>query len=210
MGGGLQSGAALLTLFVSLSGAVAQTAPNLSGQFPTGIVPRWQAPNDLGEQTIRLPSPVLTIDWDQLFDQTVWGRRIISEQAQAANEQQQENDRIADGLIEEEKALTARRSTLPPAEFQTKAEAFDRRASQIRVEQSAKADALQRRFDGERNAFFDAMVPLLDEALRRRGAVVVLDQRAVIRALPESDVTPDMIALVDARMGDGKNPDKPE
>lgn len=209
---GLQGWLAAVVMGMVPMAALAQDQIG-ADDFPTGLTPGTAAPNqsrDPGEATIRLPSPVLTIDWEQLFDGTLWGKRIMADLARDTDAQKAENDRIADQLIAEEKALTDERGKIDAAVFQAKADAFDARATKIRAEQSAKGKALEQRYSDERNAFFGAMLPYLDEILRRRGAVVVLDQRAVIRALPEADVTPDMIALVDARVGDGPPEDDPD
>ncbi|WP_374291995.1 OmpH family outer membrane protein [Paenirhodobacter enshiensis] len=203
-----RAGMAVLLCLAAPAVAQQATAQPTGGadDYPTGVAPGSAvvaAPRDPGDALIRLPSPVLTIDWEQLFDGSRWGQRILADMQRDTGAQKAENDRIADQLIAEERALTEARGKIDAATFQARAEEFDARATKIRAEQSAKGKALEQRYNDARNAFFGAMVPLLDEVLHRRGAVVVLDQRAVIRALPEADVTPDMIALVDARMGEG-------
>lgn len=191
--------------------AAAQTftgnAPSPNDEYPTGVpasaLPISEPETHPRAEGLRLPSPVLTVDWEKLFDSTQWGQRIRSDLERATAAQRAENDRIADELIAEEKALTEKRGKIDTATFQQEADAFDAKATRIRTTQNAKAQALTQRFDAMRSAFFDRVAPLLDEVLRRRGAVVVIDQRAVIRALPEADATPDLISLIDTRYGDG-------
>jgi len=147
--------------------------------------------------------PVLTLDWEQLFEETLWGKRIRNDLSEASRALNAENNRIADDLIAEEKALTDKRPTMDPKEFRTEADAFDERATAIRNAQKAKAQALSQNFEEARQAFFGAVAPLLDDMLASRGAVVVLDRRVIIRGLAEADVTAELVKLVDARLGSG-------
>ncbi|WP_420343613.1 OmpH family outer membrane protein [Paenirhodobacter sp.] len=156
-----------------------------------------------GEPVIRLPNPVLTLDWEKLFDQALWGKKIRADLEAQSKDLQQENNRIADDLIAEEKALTDRRAGMEPTEFRNQANAFDERATGIRAAQKQKAQALSQHFDDARQAFFEAVAPLLDDILAKRGAVVVLDRRAIVRGAANADVTDDLIRLVDERFGAG-------
>lgn len=169
-----------------------------------GLVAAQQAQGGgRGEAVIRVPSPVLTLDWEALFEATRWGKRIRADLTTESRALSDENNRIADDLIAEEKALTERRATMDPAAFRTEANAFDERATGIRNAQKAKAQALSRRFEESRQAFFEAVTPMLDDILAKRGAVMVLDRRVIIRGLAEADVTDDLVRLVDGKLGDG-------
>jgi len=161
-----------------------------------------QAPAAAGTQA-QAPLPVLTLDFEKLFENTRWGKRIRTDLAAASQALNTENNRIADDLVAEEKDLTTRRATLAPDVFRKEADAFDQRATGIRNAQKAKAQALSTQFDADRQAFFNAVAPLLDEVLAARGAVVVLDRRAIIRGLNQADITDDLVALMDARRGEG-------
>lgn len=149
------------------------------------------------------PMPVLTLDWEQLFEQTLWGQRIKSDLTEASRALNAENNRIADDLVAEEKALTARRATMEPTAFRAEANAFDERATGIREAQKAKAQALTQSFEAARGEFFNAVAPLLDDILAQRGAAVVLDRRVIIRALAQADITAELAQLADARLGSG-------
>ncbi|TKD23045.1 OmpH family outer membrane protein [Rhodobacter capsulatus] len=147
--------------------------------------------------------PVLTLDFERLFDDTLWGKAIAAEMTRESTALAAENTRIADDLIAEEKSLTERRAKLTPAVFRAEADAFDERATGIRAAQKAKAQALTQSFEAARQAFFVASGPLIDEILTRRGAVMVLDRRAIIRGLEAADITEDLARLMDARLGAG-------
>ena len=62
---------------------------------------------------------------------------------------------------------------------------------------------MSQHFDDARQAFFEAVAPLLDDILAKRGAVVVLERRAIVRGAANADVTDDLIRLVDERFGAG-------
>ncbi|PZX27288.1 OmpH family outer membrane protein [Rhodobacter capsulatus] len=147
--------------------------------------------------------PVLTLDFERLFDDTLWGKAIAAEMTRESTALAAENTRIADDLIAEEKLLTERRAKLTPAAFRAEADAFDERATGIRAAQKAKAQALTQSFEAAQQAFFVASGPLIDEILTRRGAVMVLDRRAIIRGLEAADITEDLARLMDARLGAG-------
>lgn len=161
------------------------------------------APPARAEQTASPPVPVLTLDFERLFDNTLWGKRIVADMARDSAALNAENTRIADDLIAEEKSLTDRRSKLTPAAFRTEADAFDERATGIRAAQKAKAQALTQSYEEARQAFLVASGPLIDEVLTRRHAVMVLDRRAIIRGLEAADITEELARLMDARLGSG-------
>ena len=147
--------------------------------------------------------PVLTLDFERLFEGTRWGQRIAADLAAELAALSAENNRIAEDLIAEEKALTDRRAAMSPQAFRAEADAFDERATGIRAAQKAKAQALTQSHEAARQAFFSAVTPLIDEVLLGQGAVVVLDRRVIIRGLEAADITDDLVALADRRLGDG-------
>lgn len=193
--GPLRAAPVLAVLLAVLLGAMLGAAPGRAEQA---------APVAPGaESAVAQGAPVLILDFERLFDETRWGQRIAADLAAASSALNTENNRIADDLIAEEKALTERRAGMPAEQFRTEANAFDERATAIRAAQKAKAQSLSQSYDAARQGFFDAVAPLIDELLAGRGAVVVLDRRAILRALPQADITDDLVALIDARLGTG-------
>ncbi len=156
-------------------------------------------------QVIEVPSPILTLDWEELYTQSAWGRRVSAELEVASSALNRENSRIADGLVEEERSLTERRAKMAPEAFRTEADAFDQRVIGIRRAQETKARSLTAQADSERSRFITAAIELLDGMIEARGAVVVIDRRAIIRGAGAVDVTEDMVARADAALGDGQS-----
>ncbi|WP_415182980.1 OmpH family outer membrane protein [Phaeovulum sp.] len=195
-----------LTLMgVMAAGAVgAQTSDTaIASEGVTGTNIQAQAGED---GVILVPSPILTLDWERLYDSSLWGARVKTDMEAASTQLKAENTRISEGLVAEEKSLTERRSTMTPEAFRAEADAFDARVTDIRDAQEAKAHALSRRLDEERQAFISAAFPLLDEVLQARRAVAILDRRVIIRGAKDIDVTADLGARVDAALGDGRKP----
>jgi len=148
------------------------------------------------------PPPVLTLDQEELYLRSQWGQRVQASLEQRGREIAAENDRLADQFAAEEQELTALRQTLPPDEFRKRADEFDKRVVQVRRDRDAAARALQVEADEERKAFFRAVRPVLDALMRERGAVVVLDQRAIL-ASQSIDVTDALIERMDREIGAG-------
>ncbi|MEX1661791.1 OmpH family outer membrane protein [Thioclava sp. 15-R06ZXC-3] len=167
-------------------------APGLAQQAPSA------SPVPPAAQT-----PVLTLDWERLYDNSLWGKRVAREIETASADLRTENNRIAAQLEAEERDLTDRRPKMDPAAFQTAADVFDKRATAIRAAQKAKADAIQQQLNNERQGFLQAVMPKLDEVLRARGAEVVLDSRVIIRGLASADVTAQLGERIDSEVGDG-------
>ena len=148
-------------------------------------------------------TPVLVVDLNRLFVESLFGKRVTARLNEAKAALRRENDRIMSALTEEERSLTERRATMPAAEFGAMAEEFDARVQAIRTEQDAKNGSLNQRLTEEQDLFIRVSRPILDELMRRAGAVVILDRRFVLARVDAVDVTEEAIAEIDARIGDG-------
>ncbi|WP_347310110.1 OmpH family outer membrane protein [Defluviimonas sp. SAOS-178_SWC] len=150
-------------------------------------------------------SPILTLDQDRLFAETLWGKRAAARIEAASADLAAENRRIETDLTAEEKALTEKRASMPAEEFRTAADAFDAKVTEIRHTQDAKARAIGQMQDTERQRFYAAALPVMGEVLRSRGAVAVLDSRAIFLAADVIDITGEMVARIDASIGAGED-----
>ncbi len=157
-----------------------------------------------------VPSPVLTIDQEALFERSAFGRRAQAEFETASSALAAENRRIEAELEAEERQLTEERPGMDPAAFRELAASFDARVVEIRRTQDQKARDLGRLPEEARQEFFRAAIPTLTELVRERGAVAILDSRAVILSAEAIDITEDAIRRIDAELGDGTvSPDLP-
>ncbi len=148
-------------------------------------------------------SPVLTIDPERLYAESLFGQRVAAEIRADAEALDRENQRIEQALTEEERGLTLRRPTMPVEEFRAAAEDFDSRVQAIREAQDAKERSLQQAVSEGQAAFLEAATPILAEIMIDAGAAVILDRRSVFLGVGAVDITDRAIEAVNARIGDG-------
>ncbi len=148
-------------------------------------------------------SPILTLDQDRLFTATLWGQRVSAELAATTATLAAESRQLEAELTAEEQALTDARPTMTPEDFRAAADAFDARVVEIRRTRDTKSREVARLEEVERQRFYASVLPVLGATLTARGAVAVLDARAIFLAADTIDVTDEMIAAVDAAFGDG-------
>ena len=158
---------------------------------------------DEGPQPPAQALGVLVLDVEQAYVSSAWGKRAQIDIEAAAREIEAENLRMEDQLVAEEQALAAERASLSPAEFRTKAEAFDTRAQTVRRDRRQAAVDLGNRAQADRNAFLDATLPIIAGLMQDRSAGLVLDRRQVLAAVNAVDVTQDLVRLMDQDVGDG-------
>lgn len=151
-------------------------------------------------------SVVVTLDQEQLFLATRYGKALQSRFEAESAALLAENRKIDTELETEERALTARRATMTAQDFRPLADAFDQKANTLRTTQEAKARDLARSRDENRQTFFQAVAPLLGDYMVERGAVVILDKSAIVVSLGSIDITAEVIARIDTRLGDGSKP----
>lgn len=148
-------------------------------------------------------SPVLILDQDRLYSETLFGKRLQAEIEEASEALAERNRMLTEELTAEELALTERRKEVSAEEFRALADAFDEKVVTLRDEQDARITALQRRRDLERRVFTGRILPILSELVFESGAVAILDDRAVILSAESIDVTDRAIARIDEVLGDG-------
>ncbi|MBD3625806.1 MAG: OmpH family outer membrane protein, partial [Rhodobacteraceae bacterium] len=173
-----------------LAGAVLWAAP--SG-FPGG--PARAADPVLPQ------SPLLTIDQEKLFRNSAFGQRVVTELEAATARLSDENRKIEERLIAEEKDLTQRRSRMSPEEFRKLADAFDEKVVGIRRAQDGKERSLTRSMDQQRQAFFEGSFGILAQLVRESGAVAILDSRSIVLSSNAIDITDIAIERIDAVLG---------
>lgn len=152
----------------------------------------------------QLRSPVLTIDADRIFEDTLFGQRIVEDLNVVGERLTAQNRRIEAELTSEESALTVRRAGMEPEVFRQAADAFDMRVQDIRREQDAKERAFQQALTQGRDAFYSAATQVMGQLMVDAGAVVILDRRAVFLSVGLVDITDEAIAAIDRQLADGR------
>lgn len=155
------------------------------------------------DQTVVLPSPIMVVDFERIFVETLYGQRISEMVSEERARVQADNDRIAAELLAEETALTEARATMDPAAFRDEARAFNERAQAVRLDREAEQAKLVQLRDTERSQFLERIRPIILALMLERGAVVSMDRRAVIQAIGSANATEDAVSLIDTTLGDG-------
>ena len=148
-------------------------------------------------------SAVLTIDQERLYTDSLWGKRSLGDLETLSAALQAENRKIEAALTAEEKTLTERRPAMAAEDFRKLADDFDKRVTEIRQAQDGKARELTRHRDEDRQAFYDAALPVMGEVMDARGAVAILDKRAVFLSATAIDVTDAVRERLDKELGAG-------
>ncbi len=146
---------------------------------------------------------VLIVDSDRLYEDTLYGKRIEAELTDQVNAVQAENDRIAESLREEELSLTERRPNMTPEAFQLEAEAFDKKVQEVRRVRDSKLNELQAARGAARARFQEQVQGIVANVMLERGGLMVMEQGTVVLSVRSVNITDDVIARVDARLGDG-------
>ena len=145
---------------------------------------------------IELNPPILVIDQDRLFLETRVGSAALAELEERAAALVAENQEIQRELIEREQELTDIRPNMAPEEFSDLADAFDERVERIRAEQDEKERVLNLAREEVRQDFFQENGGIISDIVRERGAVVLIDRRAVILSAETIDITDEAIARI--------------
>ncbi len=159
----------------------------------------------------RTSVPILVIDIERVFSATIAGQRVTRALEEKLAALAAENRRIEAELVAEEKKLTELRPTMDPGEFRKLADEFDAKVQRIRAEQDAKQKALQEQRAAERQDFVDNIAPVLSDIGRERGALVILERRAVLLSADAIDITDEAIARINALLAEqqGQTPEEP-
>lgn len=148
-------------------------------------------------------TPIMTIDQEELFLGSAWWRRTQQDIDERGRLLAEENERLVDRFSAEEQELTELRQTLPAAEFRKRADDFDRRVVEVRLEREEKLRELRATADREQDAFRQATLPILADMMKERGAVVVIDRRMTFVSADAIDVTEELIRRADEIAGPG-------
>ncbi len=149
--------------------------------------------------------PILTLDQDAIFARSLFGQaltRAFEVEAEALKAQSRDIDAQ---LEAEERKLTERRANLTPAEFRPLAEAFDQKVAALRAGQDAKARAFAQRREEGKARFIQTVGPILGDYMVAQGAFAIVNRAAIVVSLGAIDITDEVIAAIDAKLGDGSS-----
>lgn len=143
-------------------------------------------------------SQVLVLDSERAYSASAAGQQITKDLEARLAGLVSENRRIEAELATEELKLTDERVSMEPVAFRKLADAFDQKVQQIRTEQDAKQQELQRLRDAEQQSFIEAMTPIISAIASEYGALVILERRNVLLSAGSIDITDAVIARINA------------
>lgn len=180
----------LLAAFIGLAGmAGAQTPPAPKANDPKPAQP--------------VQSTILTLDQEVLFVRSKFGQALSAEIAKEASIAEAETRKIDADLEVEERDLTQKRATMPADQFRLLADAFDTKVKNLRAEREAAASGLRDKEAAARQRFVAAVTQIIGDYMVARGATAIVDKKAIIVSLLSIDITSDIVALIDQKLGDG-------
>ena len=150
----------------------------------------------LGEP-VATAGPILTLEVNRIYADSRFGRQTKAKIDADKKTLAAENRNLEVALEAEETALAERRTSMPAAEFQTLAQAFDAKVRDIRQARDAKVRDLSMRQDQAQRAFLDKVKPVLDQIMAEMGAVLLIDRASVILSSPGIDITDLAIRRID-------------
>lgn len=148
-------------------------------------------------------SAILTLDTDALYARTRFGKALRAATDQEAEALKAESRRIDASLETEERALTDRRAGMTQAEFRPLAEAFDKKVEALRTGQEEKSRVFAAKRDTAQQQFLQAVAPILGDYMVAQGAAAIVDKAAIVVSLGAIDITDEIIAQIDLKLGDG-------
>ncbi len=166
-------------------------------------------PGALAAQDQAPRSPVLVVDFDEVFRLSQRGQEILEEFELRSRELADEIARIDLEMAAEEKALTDKRATLSATEFRKLADAFDDKVQALRAEQDQRAQALNRDQANARLEFRQTAFPILGQLMLDAGAVLVVEKRNVLVFNDAIDVSGLTAQLLDANYAERDAADQP-
>jgi len=149
------------------------------------------------QTTEATPEGIFVINADRLFAESEIGQSIREDFQARRLELQAENERIIEELVAEEQDLAARRPDMDIEEFRLEAEAFDRKAIEIRAARDAKERSISEAAEAAQARFNEQVREVAGQVMIERGGKVILDSRSVYLALRSIDITDAVIARLD-------------
>ena len=143
---------------------------------------------------------------ERLLRESRFGQAVLADLREAERRLEAENERIAQELADEERALTEARADLSPEEFRARADAFDQRVEAIRAERNELSLDLARQSDAAAVRFFDEALPVLLQLMTEEGLIAILRPDALIVGADWLDITDQVIERLDAVLGDQAPP----
>jgi len=148
---------------------------------------------------------ILIVSQEDLFANSALGKDILQLEQNDRDILIEEGRRIGAAFVAEEQQLTALRDTLPVAEFQVLADAFDKKVVAARALQETSDANLIANIEARRRNFYGVITPILAQVMQRYNATVIIDRRSALLFDRNLDITREAIEFLDKAYSE--NPD---
>lgn len=197
----LLAGGLAAALLAPGASAVAQSSAEAAGTQTAGTEAADTAAAPAGQHRI------IIVSRERLLDEAEAADRLSDAEAAQTGELQARIGAVKARLDAEEQALAQLRGDIPDAEFEARADDFDRRVRQARRVAQERAAILQQAFRDARATIVAALPPIIERLRAETGADIVLDSAQVLAVDDAIDMTDRAIALFDQY---GPSPPLPE
>lgn len=191
----LAGGGAYYVLVMRPAGGSAPAAPGIATIDASGAAAPQPAPAG------KLPDPVfLVLDRAAVRRFSKVGQDI-SRQVQALADQARRDLSVQQAQLENDiKAYQAASATLTPEQRTSRADALQKRQVALQAAAQRKDAQLTATAQEAYVAVDKVMAPVMEQVVKARGGNLVLDRTALPYAQPSMDITPEVIAQLDAKM----------
>ena len=196
------------TLILSAAAAAVLYAPTATAQAPRPAQPAAQtaAPAAAPARPITLtnPGPVIAgvciVNNNRVFMLSKVGRAYQQRMQQLTQAVRAELTPEETAIQTEGRTLEQQRATLQQAQFQQRATALQTRFNNFQTRANQRARELEATESKQIQRISNELQPVLNSVYGQRGCGVLFDGSAVVAANPAMDITPAVVAALDARI----------
>lgn len=167
------------------------------GLYPAPVSAQANLPMSQAPAALVVPPPFLILEQERVLAGSLYGQDLLALNDGETEALRAEGQRLDAEFEAEERALSDRRASLSPEAFRALADAFDEKVVATRASQEEKAAALAARLDRRRRNFFARVGPILLALLEETGAAAIVEQRTVLVAKQDLNITNEVIRRLD-------------
>ena len=196
------------TLMLTAAAAATMLAPAAMAQAARPAQPAAQAQAPAAQAgrplTLTNPGPALPgvciVNNNRVFVQSRVGRAYQARMQQLTQAVRAELSPEETAIQTEGRTLETQRTTLQPAQLQQRATALQTRFNNFQTRANQRARELEATEAKQIQRISNELQPVLNTVYGQRGCGLLLDGSSVVAANPAMDITPAVVAALDARI----------
>ncbi|MYJ86379.1 MAG: hypothetical protein F4044_01525 [Rhodobacteraceae bacterium] len=186
--------------------AIRKFLPKLLTLFSLAILPATSFGQSQGSNEQFYPSvrpEVSVVNYRTLYLRSQYGIRVASEYQEAQLSLRAEGTYYSELFEDEERELAEKKGNLNSSEFELLVEDFDIRVESRRMIQDSKGAALSQWENRQQEMFQVYVTPIIVQVAQFFGSKLVVPRDLTIWTDESLDITPYVLAQVNATIGDG-------